>query len=196
MLADAVLEWCATEFQAREKAKLAGQLRAEEEDRRKARRARILRGLAGVLGLLVVALLIVLIPALRARSEAQREQDTERSRSLAANAIAQLAIDPERALLLAREAVARKETPDAHDALAAALQGSQVRATLGSGEPRTCPACTIGPAIGGWQPEPTVISQQFYGRRQQLAFSPDRRTVAVIIHGKIRLWDIAGRRRT
>ena len=192
VLADAVLEWCGAQFQEREKAQLAEQVRAEEVDRRKARRARILRGLAGVLGVLVVALLIVLIPALHERSDAKRRQDVEHSRSLAANAVAQLSVDPERALLLAREAVRLKKTPDAHDALASALTASQVRATLPAGHPRRCPLCRVGARAKGWQPAPAALGDPFFQEDgQQLAFSPDRHTAAVAMDGRVRLWDIA-----
>ena len=193
VLAESVLEWCGRHNQERDKAQLAERLRAEEAGRRKARRARVLRGLAVVLGLIVVGLLILLIPALQGRNEATRKQEAERSSGLAAKALAQLPVDPERGVLLALEAIKVKETRDARDALGSALTASHVRAAVGTGRPRGCPSCEIGARAEGWRPAPTALVGEFFElrRAQRVAFSPDRKTAAVIVDGTVRLWDIA-----
>ena len=191
VLGESVLEWCGRHNQEREKEELAERVRADETARRRARRARILRGLAVVLGVAVLALLVVLIPTLSSRSEANRKQAIERSRGLAGNALAQLSVDPERSLLLAIESVKARRTSEAHDALAAALAASQVRATLSVGQPRPCPMCEIDAQVAGAAPAGVAAPDQYIGHQQRLVFSSDRRTAAVIIDGRVRLWNIA-----
>ena len=195
VLAEAVLEWCARKLQEREKVELAERVRTEETARRKARRAKVLRGLALVLGLLVVGLVIVLIPALRAKSDESKQRKIEHARSLAANAVAQLTVDPERSLLLAL-AAAREDasSSDVHDALASALTESHVRAALGVGELRRCPACAIGDVAPGWSPPPPALRPDdrfLVGYGEPVAFSRDRRTAAVLLDGRLRIWDFA-----
>ena len=96
------------------------------------RRLRML--LAGVSVALVVSIVLGVL-ALIQRNLAQTRERQAVSRSLAALAVTQLNVDPERGVLLAIEALRRNVTPEADLALRRAVGADQLRATLRSGGP-------------------------------------------------------------
>ena len=91
------------------------------------RRQRTLVGASLVVAAVSIALLIF---ALISRHDAVNERTTAESRALAGQSGDQLAVDPELSLLLAREAVRTKSTPDALFALRRALDASPLRLAL------------------------------------------------------------------
>lgn len=119
---------------------------SESEAERRRRTNRRLRGLlVGTAVFLVVALLaggLALLQRGRARDEAVRAETQARissARELAAAAVANLGVDPERSILLALEAVDttwkadRTVVPEAEEALHRALQESRVVLTVPQG---------------------------------------------------------------
>jgi WD40 repeat protein len=107
-----------------------------------ARRQRTLLGLAAAvtavsLGLLVFAL-ISRSQAIAARNTARTQALTANSQALAAESQTQLAVDPERSILLATAALHKKVTPEATFALRAAIDASPVRFRLPDAGPQTC----------------------------------------------------------
>ncbi len=85
--------------------------------------------IAAVAAALVVSLALSAF-ALVQRGEAREQAAHSRSRELAASAMGQLAVDPERSLVLATEAMASAQTAEAVDALRRSLETSRVRRTL------------------------------------------------------------------
>jgi WD40 repeat protein len=134
VLAAAVLDWHLRHRTEREASELAARAR-EEARRRWLRRLRL-----GVLmiGSAAVAVITVLgIVALHQRGEAQKQSQIAASRELAATARAQVGADPELSLLLAGEALRRRQTDEAVGALRAALAADRSLGVLlpGGGEP-------------------------------------------------------------
>ena len=72
---------------------------------------------------------VAAVLALEQRNAAERERDIALSRQLAASSEQQLTVDPELAVLLARQAAHTARTAQAEDALRAALQ-SPIRGTV------------------------------------------------------------------
>jgi WD40 repeat protein len=85
---------------------------------------------AGSLGLLVFALI--------SRGQAIGARNTARSQALAAESETQLAVDPERSILLAVAAMHQKITPQATFALRAAIDASPIRYRLPDAGEQTC----------------------------------------------------------
>jgi WD40 repeat protein len=102
---------------AEERARHEAEKRAE--DQTKAAR-RLFRAALALLGMFVLAGVAAGL-AWWQWSRAEGERLTAESRELAANAMAQLPLDPQLSLLLARKAVERSQTAEAEDALRAAL---------------------------------------------------------------------------
>jgi len=92
---------------------------------------RLRRSLAAAAGLLVVALGL-LVFALVSRHDAVDAEASARSQALATESRAQLARDPQLALLLARAALAKAATPQAELAASEALDANTLRAQLPS----------------------------------------------------------------
>jgi WD40 repeat protein len=91
------------------------------------------RRLRTIVALTLVALgvsVALAIVALISRNEAIDQRDQARSRELAASALSQLEVDPERSLLLALRAEDVAHSAPADDALRQALVGSHVRAVM------------------------------------------------------------------
>ena len=122
------------------------------------RRQRTLLAVSGVvtvlsLGLLVFAL-ISRSQAISARNTAKSQAVTAKSQALAADSQTQLAVDPERSILLAVAALHKAVTPEATFALRAALDASPIRFRLPDAGTQTCGFGNIaapGVAFGGRQ---------------------------------------------
>jgi WD40 repeat protein len=99
------------------------------------RRQRTLLGIAAGVAAVSLGLLVF---ALVSRGQAISARDTARSQALAAESETQVAVDPERAILLAVAALHQKETAEATFALRAALDASPIRARLPDAGPQTC----------------------------------------------------------
>jgi WD40 repeat protein len=109
-----------------------------ELDRQKAESEKRHRRLLRLVAVAAVALLVmagVTVFALTQRSEARSQARLARARELAARAIAQLDIDPQRSLALAVDAASLRHIPQAEDVLRTALIQSKERAVLPSHGP-------------------------------------------------------------
>ncbi|WP_370944680.1 BTAD domain-containing putative transcriptional regulator [Amycolatopsis sp. cg5] len=93
------------------------------------RRKRLRLTLAGMSAALVTLLVLTVVAVVQA-GQADRERDRALAGRLVADARSQLALDPELALLLARNAYAIDHDAQAESALAQALISSRVRATF------------------------------------------------------------------
>jgi WD40 repeat protein len=122
------------------------------------RRQRTLLAVSGVvtvlsLGLLVFAL-ISRSEAISARNTAKSQAVTAQSQALAADSQTQLAVDPERSILLAVAALHKAATPEATYALRGAIDASPIRYRLPDAGPQICGFDNIaapGIAFGGHQ---------------------------------------------
>jgi WD40 repeat protein len=120
------------------------------------RRQRMLVGVSLGIAAVSVGLLVF---ALISRSEAISAGITAKARALAAESQTQLAIDPERSILLARAAVRTSPTPEALFALRAALDASPIRYRLPDAGLQSCGQGLVSASPG-------------------VAFSPDGRRLA------------------
>jgi WD40 repeat protein len=108
------------------------------------RRQRMVAGASLGVAAVSIALLVF---ALISRHAVVNERTTAKSRALAGQSGNQLAVDPELSLLLAREAVRTKPTPDALFALRRALDESPLRLTLPPQGRQDCAPDTFGPGL-------------------------------------------------
>jgi WD40 repeat protein len=120
------------------------------------RRQRTLVGVSLGIAAVSVGLLVF---ALISRSQAISAGITAKARALAAESQTQLAIDPERSILLARAAVRTSPTPEALFALRAALDASPIRYRLPDAGLQSCGQNLVSASPG-------------------VAFSPDGRRLA------------------
>jgi WD40 repeat protein len=126
VLAEPVLAWKAVHEQTGE----LERQRAEAEKRH--------RRLLKVVAVAAVALLVmagVTVFALTQRSEARSQARLARARELAARAVADLDVDPQRSLALAVDATSVRQIPEAEAVLRTALVESKERAVLPSNGP-------------------------------------------------------------
>jgi class 3 adenylate cyclase/WD40 repeat protein/energy-coupling factor transporter ATP-binding protein EcfA2 len=98
---------------------------------------RLRRALTGIVGLLLAAVALVVF-ALVSRQDAVRAEAASRSQAIAAEAESQIGRDPQRALLLAREALEVDPTPAAMLATSEALDANTVRSQLPSFGVQSC----------------------------------------------------------
>ena len=98
-------------------------------------RRRVQIMVCAVTAALAVAIALGVV-ALLQRNDARHQAAIARSRELATVAASQLAVDPERSLLLAREAVRAQATAEADNALRQAVFSSRARATVPLGAQR------------------------------------------------------------
>lgn len=150
--------------------------------------------------------------AQKAQADAQAQQKLALSREVAANAIAQLESNPERALLLAQEAVKIGQTDQAEDALHRVLLDPLRRTFVGNGKPmtdaifspdgkwitaaescpvtgETCPPLRVWDANTGKLVSETPLSKF---EIQKVEFSPNgRMIVSVNSDAAARIWDAA-----
>ncbi|TQN42911.1 WD-40 repeat-containing protein [Blastococcus colisei] len=107
---------------------------AEADRRRRRRTTVLLRWLAAALAVALVGTGLALRSAETARDEAAERSEEATSRALAAEAAAQVTIDPARALRLAERALSHATTHEAEDALRQALAQTIPAAVLTHGD--------------------------------------------------------------
>ncbi|HET9671809.1 MAG TPA: AAA family ATPase [Actinomycetota bacterium] len=213
----ATLDWATTrgsDLNELERDFLAESRQASEREAERQRRTnRRLRGLlVGTALFLVVALVaggLALVQRGRARDEAARAESEARmssARALAAAAVANLDVDPERSILLALAGVDatwkadRTVVPEAEEALHRALQESRVVLTVKQGRAIALSADGKRFATTGQDGTPTVWDTDdgnpFFtlrgheGAVNGIAFSPDGSLLATTGSDRtVRLWD-------
>jgi WD40 repeat protein/class 3 adenylate cyclase/tRNA A-37 threonylcarbamoyl transferase component Bud32 len=122
-------------------ASVDGAARAQNEQLRTNRR---LRRLVSGIALLLVAAMGLVVFALMSRGQAVSAETAARAQGLAAESENQQSVDPERALLLAIDAVRTEATPGTMFALRQAIDRSTIRYRLAKAPAQNCG----GPSIG------------------------------------------------
>ncbi len=165
------------------------------------------RRLRTIVALTLVALAVSIalgVVALLSRNEAINQRDQARSRELAASALSQLEVDPERSLLLALEAEDIAHSRPADDALRQALVRSHVRAVM-RGSRRAIASLDLSrdgeKVISASRDHTARIFDSASGRPLHVlrghrgpvgeaSFAPDaRRVVTASDDGTARIWD-------
>lgn len=127
---------------------------------------------AGAVAVALAVTVVLGIAALLQRNEARDQAATARSRELAIAADSQVGIDPQRALLLAREAVLTKATAEADNSLRRATQANRLLAEI------------------------PVRAKRIGALVNDVAFSPDgTRVAAAVKAGTISVAGVGGGRR-
>ena len=191
VLAEAVHDWASRNQERRSR------LEARRARRRRWRK----RALIGFAWVACAGLAVVYVPRLLDDGE---HVTTPIAQKLADLATISLESDPERSVLLAREAYARAPgLPDAEAALRSAVTASRVRAAYLDEEPWPCGAACARMGRRG-KPKPVAVSMyaarsdryyddvgyssgQMDGGRW-MAVAPSGRTVAVVRKGGVELW--------
>lgn len=181
----------------------------DREDRERASRRRRTRHL--VIGLIVVVVVMSLLAAVAfvQSHRAGEERDQAVSRQLAASARGQLQLDPELALLLAREAYAKRPTRQAEDVLRQAVVDARLRRTLAlqqsgqvcgvsfSQDGRWLATTSGDGTLRVWDRSRGGLPVELHGHDRPTwtpVFSPDARHLATASNdGTARVWDRTGR---
>ena len=138
------------------------------------RRQRTLLSAAGAVTAVSLGLLVF---ALVSRGNAVAASKASRSQALAAESQTQLAVDPERAILLAVAAMRQRITPQATFALRAALDDSPVRYRLPDAGPQTCGLFGFTAPGVAFSPDGKEVAEGLCGGKLVLA---DARTGRVL----------------
>ncbi len=118
-------------LEEREAAEKEAQRQRELEANAKLRRRAVWVVMAGMVAIVLAIVAVIFgVNASQSAAQAKRQADLALSRELAAAAIANLEIDPERSILLAMRALAITYTIEAEDALRQALQVSRIELKL------------------------------------------------------------------
>ncbi|WP_204006129.1 WD40 repeat domain-containing protein [Virgisporangium aurantiacum] len=152
------------------------------EDRESAARRRRVRATVTALIAAVAVVSVLAAWALTQADRAQRERDTALSRQLAAQARSQLNVDPELAVLLAKQAVAVTYTRQADAVLRQAVAQSRLRAVLPGHDGPVYAVTFAGPGrlISGGEDGTVRI------------WASDRSTAPVVLPGhRGRVWGVA-----
>lgn len=181
VLAAPILAWCARYRQAR----------ALAAAHRRSRRLALVAGLA-VAGLALMALVTAF--ALVQRSNARADARNARARQLDAVAVAQLTVDPELSLLLARESARLSPTPNARDVLWQALLASRVRTVVHAGRPLLA-AAPVGRAIVMAGEDGAVITSRPVGPRRTIETGVAALDASITASGTVLLTGRDGRLR-
>ncbi len=197
----------------RRRAMDAAQALAQSEQRRAAaahalalserRRARLARRLSAVLAVLLVGALTATGVAVQQRGAALAEQRIAVSRELAADADAQLPLDPALSILLASRAAQTADTTQAEDALRQALAQSHLRAIL-QGHTDSVASATFSAdgqdvLTASWDHTARVWNGRtgkalfvLHGIAGDAAYSPNGREIVTgDLDGTARFWDAA-----
>ena len=124
------------------------------------RRQRIMVALSLIVAAVSIALLVF---ALISRSQAIDARNTARSQALAADSQTQLAVDPERSILLAEAAVSRARTPEALFALRGALDASALRFRLPDVGVQSCTGFLGGAPSVVYRPDGRRLAEAICG---------------------------------
>ena len=178
--------------------KLAATEKQRADDQAKA--ARQLRKRAiGLAGALAVALAMA-VAAIFFGGQAQLASKIATSRELAAAAVGNLEIDPERSILLAMEAVNAAQTLEAENALHQAIQASRIQTTIRAHEPGAPMTASFSPdgsrIISASLDNNVHVWDVASGQKlltvsgYAATFSPDGKHLAsVMADGQVKLWD-------
>ena len=176
-------------------------LRAEEEAAARRRRRRVTVGL--IAALVIVALLALV--ALQQRQVAETEARVATARALAASALANLDVDPERSILLALEAVEATRRvdgtvlPETEAALRQAVSTSRVVSTIPHGEAAISDdgtqLATLGPdgALTIWDPHTGTALTRFPGQGDGewiVTLSVELGLLVTAASEEVRVWDV------
>ncbi len=199
------------------------ELRVEVENRRERSRRRTILGLVAMLLVVLTLAILAMINAANARqnqSVAEAEADARatqqviaegqanlaNSRELAASALNNLEIDPERSILLAIAALEKAHTLEAENALHRAIQASRVQLTLAG---HTGPVHFVAVSPDGkkiatasqdgsakiWDTFTGEALRTFIGHQDEVIgvdFCPEgKRLATASLDGTARVWDVA-----
>jgi len=148
------------------------------------RRQRTLVGASLVVAAVAVALLVF---ALISRNQAIDARNTARSQAFAAESQAQLAVDPERSILLADAALRQAATPEAFFALRGALDASPIRFRLPDAGFQSCGFSTFFAPAVAFSPKGHQLAQGLCNGEVVLADSRTGR-----IERRVRIGGAAG----
>jgi WD40 repeat protein len=127
---------------------------AGEEVMQQRRTIRIARAVAAGLLLLTVAAVVAAVLAVVARSQADHQRQLATSRALAAESLLSLGDDPQLGLLLAVQAAKVADTPEALDALRAALPDNHLLQSFQGASQRL--------ASADWSPDGSLVATGLY----------------------------------
>jgi WD40 repeat protein len=131
------------------------------------RRQRLLVGASVAVAAVSLGLLIFALSsrsqAIGARNTARQQALTAKSQALAADSQTQLAVDPERSILLAEAALRKSTTPEALFALRAALDASPLRARLPDAGLQSCSGFGRGAPDLAYRPDGRRLAEALCG---------------------------------